>query len=245
MNYSDYIIYVDESGDHGLVSIDPSYPVFVLAFCIFEKATYGGSIVPAVLRFKYRYFGHDSVILHSHDIRKARSDFRILLNADVRAAFMDDLTDLVARADFTVIASCIHKARLASQYVRPDNPYDLALGFCMERAHRHLAALGQTHRTTHVVFERRGAREDRDLELTFRRIRDGANAVGPMPDLEIVFADKRHNSTGLQLADLVAHPIGRHFMAPDQPNRAYDALAPKFRKSPTGHIDGFGLKRFP
>jgi hypothetical protein len=29
---SDYIVYVDESGDHGLVSVDPEYPVFVLAF---------------------------------------------------------------------------------------------------------------------------------------------------------------------------------------------------------------------
>ena len=28
-NYSDYIIYVDESGDHSLSSIDESYPMFV------------------------------------------------------------------------------------------------------------------------------------------------------------------------------------------------------------------------
>jgi len=35
--FSDYIIHVDESGDHSLESIDPNYPVFVLAFCIFNK----------------------------------------------------------------------------------------------------------------------------------------------------------------------------------------------------------------
>ena len=29
--YSDYIVYVDESGDHGLKTIDENYPVFVLA----------------------------------------------------------------------------------------------------------------------------------------------------------------------------------------------------------------------
>ena len=33
--FSDYIVYVDESGDHSLESIDINYPVFVLAFCIF------------------------------------------------------------------------------------------------------------------------------------------------------------------------------------------------------------------
>ena len=30
--FSEYIVYVDESGDHGLVSIDPQYPVFALSF---------------------------------------------------------------------------------------------------------------------------------------------------------------------------------------------------------------------
>ena len=35
--FNDFIIYADESGDHGLDPIDPGYPVFVLACCIFRK----------------------------------------------------------------------------------------------------------------------------------------------------------------------------------------------------------------
>ena len=35
--FSDYIVFVDESGDHGLENIDPAYSVFVLVYCIFEK----------------------------------------------------------------------------------------------------------------------------------------------------------------------------------------------------------------
>jgi hypothetical protein len=38
VKHSDFIIYVDESGDHSLESIDPDYPVFVLSFCIFRKS---------------------------------------------------------------------------------------------------------------------------------------------------------------------------------------------------------------
>jgi hypothetical protein len=34
---NDYIVFVDERGDHELVSINPSYPMFVLAFCLFDK----------------------------------------------------------------------------------------------------------------------------------------------------------------------------------------------------------------
>ncbi|CAC9451571.1 hypothetical protein BSPLISOX_2138 [uncultured Gammaproteobacteria bacterium] len=40
MDFSDYIVYVDESGDHGLVNIDTQYSIFVLAFCIFKKSDY-------------------------------------------------------------------------------------------------------------------------------------------------------------------------------------------------------------
>lgn len=43
MSFSDYIVYVDESGDHGPVSSD--YPVFVLAFCIFIDG-YGLKVFP-------------------------------------------------------------------------------------------------------------------------------------------------------------------------------------------------------
>lgn len=35
--FSDYIVYVDESGDHSLDSINSEYPLFVLSFCIFRK----------------------------------------------------------------------------------------------------------------------------------------------------------------------------------------------------------------
>ncbi|SMN00814.1 FIG00696983: hypothetical protein [uncultured Candidatus Thioglobus sp.] len=38
--YNDYIIYVDESGDHGMSNINKYYPVFVLVFCIFKKTDY-------------------------------------------------------------------------------------------------------------------------------------------------------------------------------------------------------------
>jgi hypothetical protein len=33
--FSNFIVYVDESGDHGMQTVDPNYPLFVLAFCVF------------------------------------------------------------------------------------------------------------------------------------------------------------------------------------------------------------------
>lgn len=245
MPYSDYVIYVDESGDHSLTAIDRDYPVFVLDFCIFRKDHYASVVAPAVQAFKFAHFGHDIVVLHEHEIRKQKPPFAFLQNREKRAVFMGGLARLIEQADVTIVAAAIHKDRLARQYVDPANPYEMALTVCMERAYRFLRERGQHERTTHIVVERRGRREDDELELAFRRIRDGANLEGPMPGFEIVFADKKTNSAGLQLADLTARPIGRHVLDPTQPNRAWDIIAPKLRRSPAGQVQGWGLKIFP
>lgn len=87
--FSDYIVYVDESGDHSLSSANRDNPLFVLAFVVVQKDEYRTSLVPAIQKLKFDFWGHDGAILHGHEIRKARGDFRILLNAAVkrRSAF--------------------------------------------------------------------------------------------------------------------------------------------------------------
>ncbi len=243
--FSDYIVYVDESGDHGLESIDPNYPVFVLAFCVFRKDAYMGSVAPVIQRFKFRHFGHDMVILHETDIRKDRGDFRLLKTRELKEAFLGELTTIVAGAPFTLICTMIDKPALKRRYAYPDNPYHIALGYGLERVYRFLQSNGQHERTTHVVVENRGKREDEELELEFQRITDGGNYFSRRLPFEIVFADKKSNSGGLQLADLVARPVGLSVLRPKQANRAFQVLEDKFYRDGKGRKEGWGLKCFP
>lgn len=243
-DYSDFIVYVDESGDHSLTSIDPQYPMFVLAFCVFKKSDYSNKVVPAVTDFKFKYFGHDMVILHEHEIRKAKPPFGFLTHTPTRTEFFKDLEALMADAPFKVIASVIKKDDLKSQYVNADNPYELALAFNLERLAMHLKS-GRTGRNVHVVVERRGKKEDDELELAFRRVCDGDNMLHENLPFDLIFADKLVNSSGLQFADLIARPIGRHVLKPAQRNRSYDVIEKKFRRSGRGKVEGWGLKVFP
>lgn len=158
---------------------------------------------------------------------------------------MEGLNRLIEAADFTIIAAVIDEARLTDRYQRPGNPYEIALTFCMERAYAFLKERDEQQKVTHIVLEKRGKREDEQLELAFRRICDGENRWGPLNSLSIVFADKKTNSAGLQLADLTARPIGRHVINESQPNRAWDILAAKLRRNPLGKVEGWGLKSFP
>ena len=243
--HSEYIVYVDESGDHGLSNIDPSFPVFVLAFCIFQKDVYCDAVVPAVQRLKFKHFGHDQAILHEREIRRGIGDFRILNSAGRKAAFMDDVTTTVANAEFTLIAAVIDKGRYATKYDSADNCYHMALQFGLERLYYYLRALNQLGSETCVVVERRGKREDGQLELEFRRICDGGNYHNRRLPFRIVSTAKQANSVGLQFADLVARPIGTHVLHPEQSNRAFDAFSNKFYSRSNGDIKGYGLKRFP
>lgn len=57
--FGDYLVFVDESGDHELTKIDPQYPVFVLLFCIIKKDDYVTRVCPDLQRFKLEHWGHD------------------------------------------------------------------------------------------------------------------------------------------------------------------------------------------
>jgi Protein of unknown function (DUF3800) len=226
--FSDFVVYVDESGDHSLASIDREYPVFVLALCIFHKRHYSEKIVPAVEKLKFNYFGHDSVVLHENEIRKQKGLFAFLAQRAVRDAFMGQLTSIMDASNFILIACVVDKARLPKSEGASSNPYHIALGICMEALRAFLAEKQQDGLKTHVVVECRGKKEDAELELEFRRICDGNNPSGKVLPFDIVFADKKTNLAGLQLADLVARPVGIAHLRPAQENKAFDLLKSKF-----------------
>jgi len=243
--FSDSIVYVTESGDHGLASIDPEYPVFVLVFCIFKKQQYIDRIAPSVARLKMQLWGHSEVILHEHNLKQPKNEFAILLDESVRQTFVNRLIGLISTASITMIASVIDKKKLMSQSPKPADPYEICLSFGLEGVYGHLASIGQSDKQTPVVVQKRGRKEDEEFELSFKRICDGANSLSRKLPYDLVMIDSKSNSTGLQIADFTAHPIGIKTISPDQANRAYEIILQKFRKSPGGEIAGWGLKVFP
>jgi hypothetical protein len=81
---------------------------------------------------------------------------------------------------------------------------------------------------------------------SIRRVGDGANRRRrTLLPLNIVIADKRTNSEGLQLADLTARPIGLHVLRPRQSNRAWDVIQTKRFRGARNCVSENGLKVFP
>jgi hypothetical protein len=192
---------------------------------------------------KFDFVGHDQLVLHEREIRRQNGAFSFLqVDAKKRGEFLGRIDKVVSDADITVFAAVIDKNKLKQQYANPFSPYHIALVFCMERVLAHLRIRGQKGRLIHVVFECRGKKEDDELELEFRRIANNQSNWGyKNPDFteigwEPLFVDKKCNSSGLQLADLMARPIGLRRIRPSQPNHAYDIISSKI---PSGALKWF------
>lgn len=232
--FSDFIIYADESGSPVLGADANDFPVFVLVFLLVRKAHYSLNVVPMVQQLKFDFVGHDQLILHERDIRRQSGEFAFLQVSEARRVeFMDRLTSIIEAVDVQFCCAIIDKRKLAAKYPDPWSPYDLALTFCVEKAAKTLSDAGEDGTEVNVIFEARGAREDHHLELEFRRIAGGQPRIGKA--LQVIqrfnwvpmFVDKRSNSTGLQLADLAARPLGLSYMRPTQGNRAVEVLRRK------------------
>ena len=209
--------------------------------------------------FKFRWFGHDLVILHENDIVKRKPPFSFLQYDDLRKAFMAELNSVMELAPITIISAVILKDKLKRIYAYPKNPYELALLFCLERSREFLQSCLASETRTHIVCEARSDRkkdgktgkEDAELELEFRRIVAGNHSLQKgsakdfMPNFDILFASKQSNSIGLQIADLTARPIGLHILRPEQHNRAYEIISSKLWCGSNGNLPGLGLKIFP
>lgn len=242
--YSEYVVYVDESGDHSLNTLDARYPVFVLSFCVFRKTVYNQQLAPALRALKFACFGHDMVVLHESEMRRGRGAFS-QLPLHARHALMEGLHEVIRTADFQLIAVAIDKQRLRQHQQPHPHAYHLALEHGLHSLFDLLSKAGQQGSLTHVICEARGAREDMALELEFRRLCDRGAFAQRGISLEIVIAHKKSNAEGLQLADLTARPIGLSVLRPGQENRAVSLLETKYYRDANGQKLGTGLKVLP
>ncbi len=242
-----YKIFLDESGDHNLKVIDPNHPVFVLAGCIFEENYYEDTVVKKVNDLKIKYFESTDIILHSRDIRKQESKpFLTLRKKEKRENFYNDLNNLVSKLYITILASIIDKHKLKEQYgSNSDNPYYLSLGFIMERFTIFLREKGEGGV---IIIESRNQTDNNLLYLAFSKIM--LSGTGFMKGSEfqkrikdLIFAPKKENEIGTQLADLIAYPIATHIL-PNRDTKAFSIIKEKIR-SRNGKIEGYGLKVFP
>lgn len=242
------VMFLDESGDHNLAKIDASYPMFVLAGCIFDFDYYLQEAEKKVNELKIKYFGKTNIILRSYDIRKQKGDFACLVDKKKREAFYEAIDILVGNLNFTVIAAAINKTKLKGQYGHPTNPYHLCLQFILERA---VMYLGRSNGKIMFRIESRETHNDQKLSEVYEHFRTTDHSLFKKDEIQskltdLSFNQKTQNIAGMQIADLVAYPIGKWVLDNSRENKAFTIIEKKLHKKPgTNTYLNYGLKVFP
>lgn len=241
------ILFLDESGDHNLSVIDPSYPLFVLGGVIMDEIYAREVLTPRIAAFKQELFGRDDLILHTADITRNRNGFERLKDAGFRTEFYDRLNALMRELDYHVVACAIRKDEHLARYgMAALDPYLMSLDILVERF---CMDIGDVEDDGLIVTERRGPTLDHELELAWLNLKIQGTRFMQAKQVErrvqsLNLKSKSANVAGLQLADLVVTPIGRNVLGKPV-KEDYAIVESRFRRSPHGRIDGYGLMVLP
>lgn len=241
------VLFLDESGDHNLSVIDPTYPLFVLGGVIVDQAYAAGPMEDAFRRFKRNLFGRDDLVLHTADITRNRDGFENLKERAFRERFYRDLNALLRELQFQVVACVIRKQDHLARYgVAALDPYMLSLDVLVERF---CMDIGNREGSGVIVAEKRDPTLDRELEIAWLNLKVQGTRFIKATDIEkrisgLNLRSKAANIGALQLADLVVTPIGRKVLGKSL-KEDYQVIEEKFRRSPGGRVDGYGLVVLP
>jgi len=225
-------LFIDESGDHGLVNINEDFPMFVLCGILTESKDYE-IIRQSVNEIKKHFWGEKKVIFHSRDIRKCEKEFVVLFDENKKKEFYDRINDIFSKQQITIIASAIDKNNYVIQHGKLGNDvYEIALSFLIEKCLDILIKQFGSQFELNIFIEKRGRKEDQKLSEHFQRIRSrGTGTISSQilteRIVEIEFRHKGEDINGLQLADLAAYPIARYLIDTERANPAFEVLRDK------------------
>ena len=209
------IMFLDESGDHNLAVIDPQYPLFILGGVIMDMDYAEGPLTTGLNDFKREMFGHTDIVLHTADITRNRNGFESLKDPAFRCKFYRRLNSLMRGLCYSVVACAIRKDHHLGRYgVAALDPYLLSLDILVERF---CFDIDQGSTSGVIIAEKRNPTLDRQLELAWLNLKiQGTQYRRATAIQDRIFAlnirAKKDNIAGLQLADLVVSPIGRHVL---------------------------------
>lgn len=241
-----HFLFLDESGDHGLTRPNPDFPVFLLCGVLASEENYE-LILQKINTLKESIWNHKKVIFHSRDIRKCEKEFQVLFDLELKKKFYGEINKIVAESDYTIIASAIEKNRFIEQFGKlQDDVYEVALSFVIELVGLILLRTDPEAELA-IVIEKRGTKEDKQLDDHFQRLCGKGTAKLSPEDLHklsptFTFRNKKENINGLQLTDLVAYPIARYVIEPDRANPSFEVLESKIYRTDE---DLDGLKIYP
>lgn len=210
-----YRMYIDEVGNSDLKSSEnPLHRFLSLTGVIIELGYISEVLFPDIENLKVKYFkSHpdDPIILHRKELVNAKYPFKALKDEKLKWQFDKELLELLTKWKYSVVTVCLDKKAHKDTYtVWRYDPYHYCLALLLER---YTFFLEQKQMQGDVMAESRGGKEDKRLKASFLKLWHEGTQFIPQERFHEAFTSKQlkvkpksNNISGLQLADLIAHP---------------------------------------
>lgn len=247
---------MDESGDHRPFRGTGGYQAQYLGLAGVVFAFPDEQLVAGVERLQ-RVVSRDRddpPCLHREDIVNRRGPFRVLRNDAKRTEFDAALLGLLETLRMVTYCVVVDKqVHLARQSPQAAHPYHFGVHLLLER---YVGRLGHRGATGDVMAEARGKREDGFLRAEYIRLYNGGTKYHRAEQFQRVLTSKElkvrpkaSNVAGLQIADLLAHPLKRDVLRSATrlgPADGFEAellavVIPRYNRRPSdGRVEGYG-----
>ena len=258
-----YRLYVDESGDHTYKSFEhvTNKHLCLTGIAVKRLPDYYNQLDPALESLKMDIFNHDpdeksknKVILHRTDIINKRGPFKVLLDNKVNEEYEVRLLQILEDNSFLIISVVLNKE---SYYIRMGETGEHFYHYCLRALlERYCGYLNHISSCGDVLLEKRGKEEDKLLVRAYNNFFDGGSRYIKPIDVQRALTSRKPilrgkwaNITGLQIADVLAHPIKQQILTENNSdgkignfaNKILIAIDPKFnRQIYNNYIQGYG-----
>ena len=257
-----YRIYIDETGNSDLNSSDnPNHRFLTLTGVVVSLDYVKDKLHPDMEKIKNDILCQhpdEPIIFHRKDILNKKNHFRILKNEKINEEFNNAILSKLKEWEYTVITVLIDKKEHKELYhTWRYDPYHYCLAVLLERF---VFWLGKNDAIGDVMIESRGGKEDMRLKKSFRNLMlNGTEYVDAskfntfFTSKEIKVKPKSANISGLQLADIIAHPSRRQFLLhlgyiiktkKIFGDKIIEIIKKKYYKR-NNKIYGYGMKKLP
>lgn len=259
-------MYIDECGTDDVVSchLDPHRHLALTGVIISHDdcTNYANPRMAALKETHFPQADPDAspIVLHRSDFLGGSGPFQAMQNEEKLQAFCDDLHSYLDGLNHSVITVVIDKfAMLKKDHWALKEPYH----YCAEvLAEKFVQFLERENAVGDVWAESRKIKKNKALQRHFsdacnegtRYVGDPARFAARLTSFDIQFREKKHNCTGLQIADVYAKPsmdqilrqrIQGHAASPFSMRFGQLLQEKKYDRSPTGRVKGYGMKFMP
>ena len=253
-----YRLYIDESGDHTYNLLEQtSHRYLALLGVWFQQADDYVAFADDLEHFKRVIFGprpDRPVVLHRSDIINRKGPFGVLCNDEVHRCFNTGLLEVVSHARFKMVCVVVDKQAHLQKYISPFHPYHYCLAAMLDRFS---GWLNYKNAVGDVVAESRAREEDLQLKEAYRRVYESGTLMfnrehhqRALTTKDIKLRSKTTNIAGIQLADILAHPVKQALLFEKGRigdlretfgSQIYEAVEGKFNANTrTGQVEGYG-----